>query len=35
MYFHDVAGDALRKLGDTRTPSVADLFVATIRGAAA
>ena len=35
MYFHDVAGDALRKLGDARTPSVADLFVATIRGAAA
>jgi ABC-2 type transport system ATP-binding protein len=35
MYFHDVAGDALRKHGDTRTPSVADLFVATIRGAAA
>ena len=35
MYFHDVASDALRKLGDTRTPSVADLFVATIRGAAA
>jgi ABC-2 type transport system ATP-binding protein len=35
MYFQGVAGDALRKLGDTRTPSIADLFVATIRGAAA
>ena len=28
-------GEVLRDLGDTRTPSVADLFVATIRGAAA
>jgi ABC-2 type transport system ATP-binding protein len=35
MYFQDVAGEVLRKLGDTRTPSVADLFVATIKGAAA
>ncbi len=35
MYFHDVAGDALRKLGEARTPSVADLFVAKIKGAAA
>ena len=35
MYFHDVAGDALRKLGEARTPSIADLFVAKIKGAAA
>ena len=35
MYFHDVAGDVLRKLGEARTPSIADLFVATIKGAAA
>jgi ABC-2 type transport system ATP-binding protein len=35
MYFHDVAGDVLRKLGEARTPSVADLFVAKIKGAAA
>jgi ABC-2 type transport system ATP-binding protein len=35
MYFHDVAGDGLRKLGEARTPSVADLFVAKIKGVAA
>ncbi len=35
MYFHNVATDALRKLGEARTPSVADLFVAKIKGAAA
>jgi ABC-2 type transport system ATP-binding protein len=35
MYFHDVASDALRKLGEARTPSIADLFVAKIKGAAA
>jgi ABC-2 type transport system ATP-binding protein len=35
MYFHDVASDVLRKLGEARTPSIADLFVAKIKGAAA
>jgi ABC-2 type transport system ATP-binding protein len=35
MYFHGVAGDALRKLGEARTPSIADLFVAKIKGATA
>jgi hypothetical protein len=35
MFFKDGAADGLRKLGDARTPSVADLFVAKIKGAAA
>jgi ABC-2 type transport system ATP-binding protein len=35
MYFHDVASEALRKLGEARTPSIADLFVAKIKGVAA
>jgi ABC-2 type transport system ATP-binding protein len=35
MFFQNAAGDGLRKLGDARTPSVADLFVAKIKGAAA
>jgi len=35
MYFHNAAADALRRLGEARTPSVADLFVAKIKGAAA
>ncbi len=35
MYFQNAAAEALRRLGDARTPSVADLFVAKIKGAAA
>jgi ABC-2 type transport system ATP-binding protein len=35
MFFQNAAGDGLRTLGDARTPSVADLFVAKIKGAAA
>ena len=35
MFFQNGAADGLRKLGDARTPSVADLFVAKIKGAAA
>jgi ABC-2 type transport system ATP-binding protein len=35
MYFQNAAADALRRLGEARTPSVADLFVAKIKGAAA
>lgn len=35
MFFQGAAGDGLRRLGDARTPSVADLFVAKIKGAAA
>src|SRR5882672_2281125 len=35
MFFQNAAADALHKLGDARTPSVADLFVAKIKGAAA
>ncbi len=35
MYFQSAASDGLRRLGDARTPSVADLFVAKIKGAAA
>ena len=35
MFFQNAAADALRKLGEARTPSVADLFVAKIKGAAA
>ena len=33
--FDGVNADRLRELGETRTPSVADLFVAKIKGAAA
>ncbi|HET9474660.1 MAG TPA: ABC transporter ATP-binding protein [Steroidobacteraceae bacterium] len=35
MFFQNNAADSLRSLGDTRTPSVADLFVAKIKGVAA
>lgn len=35
MFFQNAAADALRRLGEARTPSVADLFVAKIKGAAA
>jgi len=35
MYFQNAAAEALRRLGEARTPSVADLFVAKIKGAAA
>ena len=35
MFFQNATGDGLRNLGDARTPSVADLFVAKIKGAAA
>ncbi len=33
MLFDNVHADILKKLGDTRTPSVADLFVANMKGA--
>jgi ABC-2 type transport system ATP-binding protein len=35
MFFQNNAADSLRALGDIRTPSVADLFVAKIKGVAA
>jgi ABC-2 type transport system ATP-binding protein len=35
MFFHSTASDGLRRLGEVRTPSVADLFVAKVKGAAA
>lgn len=35
MFFQNATTEALRKLGEARTPSVADLFVAKIKGAAA
>jgi ABC-2 type transport system ATP-binding protein len=35
MFFQNAGADGLRKLGEARTPSVADLFVAKIKGAAA
>ncbi len=35
MYFQNAAAEALRRLGEARTPSVADLFVAKIKGATA
>ena len=33
MFFQNATADALRRLGEARTPSVADLFVAKIKGA--
>lgn len=35
MYFQNAAAEVLRRLGEARTPSVADLFVAKIKGATA
>ncbi len=35
MYFQSAAREALHRLGEARTPSVADLFVAKIKGVAA
>ena len=35
MFFQNATADVLRRLGEARTPSVADLFVAKIKGATA
>ena len=35
MTFEGVARDELKKLGEVRTPAVADLFVAKVKGAVA
>jgi ABC-2 type transport system ATP-binding protein len=35
MYFEGRSAEELRRLGETRTPSIADLFVAKMQGAAA
>jgi hypothetical protein len=35
MTFANVARDQLRQLGEVHTPSIADLFVAMVKGGAA